>query len=100
MSGSIVVAVQHQPAVRADMRAHGQTLVHPCATAAAVLRRIRRVDRFHSLPGAGCLASEDGAEGAPLGVVHGLVAAGCAAGPVVFVGAALALLGCGTAAQV
>ncbi len=54
-----------------------------CPTAATILGRVRRVDRFHSLPGACCLESEDGQEVAPPGVVDALVEAGLAAGPVV-----------------
>ena len=45
--GRVQIAVQDEAAVGADMRAHGQTLVYSCTAPAALLRGIRRVDRFH-----------------------------------------------------
>src|SRR5215467_13842454 len=85
------------------MRAHGERLVYPCATAGTILGRIRWVHRFHSLTGACCLVGEDREEVAPPGVLNRLVEAGFAAGPGVLVGAypaVLVLLGRGATAQI
>ncbi len=64
------------------MGTHAQTLGHARPAAAAILGGVRRVDRFHSLPGACCLASEDGAEAAPSGISDTFVETGLARGPV------------------
>ena len=82
VAGRVRVAVQHEAAVRADMGAHRQALRDALAAPAAILRGIRWIHRFHSLPGACCRAREDGEETALSGVADALVEARHAAGPV------------------
>jgi hypothetical protein len=105
--GRVFVAVQYQPTAGTDMRTHRQALHDPLPTAApigqhptAVLRGIRRGHRFHSLPGACCLESEDREEVMPPSVANTLVETGLVAGSSVDIGAVLVLLWGGTAAQV
>src|SRR5215470_10868214 len=69
VSGRILIPVEDESAVGADMRADGERFLHALPTAATVLRGIRRIDRFHSLPGACCLESENAEEAAPAGVL-------------------------------
>src|SRR5262249_22635206 len=69
------------------MGAHAQRLLYTLPASAALLGGICRVDRFHSLPGACCLASEDGEEVTPPGIVNTRVPARLLAGPAVFVAA-------------
>ena len=45
----VLIAVENEPAARADVRAHGQALLYALATGATVLRRECRRDGFHSL---------------------------------------------------
>src|SRR5260221_13479596 len=59
VSGRVLVAVEYQSAVRADVRAHRERLVDALPTPATVLRSERPTDRFHSLAGACCLVLED-----------------------------------------
>src|SRR5215472_14799190 len=55
------------------MGTHGETLLHPCTTTAAVLRGIRRWDRDDSMASVHCFAFEDGAELGPARVLDTLV---------------------------
>jgi len=57
--GCVLVAVQDKAAVGANRRAHTQALLDALAAPAALLRGVRWGDRFHPLPGAYCLESED-----------------------------------------
>src|SRR5258707_9512252 len=59
VSGCVLIAVHNQPTVGADMGTHAEALVYAFPTAATVLTGVRWIDRFHSLPGACCLESED-----------------------------------------
>src|SRR5262245_45010450 len=85
VAGRVLIAVQHQPAVGTDLGPHTAALFAACPTAGTLLRRRRRIDRCHSLPGACCLENEDGQEVAPSGVVNTLVEAGFPLGPVVVI---------------
>src|SRR5215472_9285871 len=82
------------------MGAHAQGYLHALPTAGTILRRIRRVGRFHSLTGACCLVRENRQEVAPPGIVNAFVQTALLAGSVVLVVALLILLWGGTAAQV
>jgi hypothetical protein len=83
VSGRVLVAVQDEPAVGADMGADRETLLDPFPAATTVLGRIRRRDGFHSLPSAFCLESEDRTETVPPGVLNRFVEASLVAGPIV-----------------
>jgi hypothetical protein len=74
--------------------------VYALATATAVLRGVRWIDHFYSLPGAYCLESEDREDVAPPGVLNALVETSLAAGSVVRIAAIAVGLGRGTAAEV
>src|SRR5260370_30155175 len=67
--GRVLVAVQHQPAVRADVGTHTEALLLAFAAPATVLRGERRRHHFHSLASPFCLASEEMQEAAPSGVL-------------------------------
>src|SRR5258708_11740655 len=82
VSRRILIAVHNQPTVGADMGTHAETLVYAFPTPTAILAGIRRVDRFHSLPGACCLESKNGQEVAPSGVLNAFVQACLGAGSV------------------
>ena len=103
VSGRVLISIEDESTVGADVRAYGERLreaLATLATAAPVLRRAGWMDRFHSLAGPGCRAREDTQEVAPSGVVQACVATGFAAGPLVLLGAVLILLRRGTTAQV
>src|SRR5260221_12241584 len=102
VSGRVLVAVEDQSAVRADVRAHRERLVDALPTPATVLRSERRTDRFRSLTGACCLVREDREKVASSGVLNACIEARLLAGPVLEI-ATIPLpvwLGCRTTAQV
>src|SRR5258708_30889403 len=82
VSRRILIAVHNQPTLGADMSTHAETLVYAFPTPTAILAGIRRVDRFHSLPGACCLESKNGQEVAPSGVVNTFVEPGFLRSPI------------------
>jgi hypothetical protein len=52
------------------MRAHGETLLHEHAAAAAFLAGVGRMHREHPTPGACRLGGEDDAEPCPAGIAE------------------------------
>src|SRR5215467_13221746 len=56
ISRRVLVAIQDEPAVGADVSPHGEPLLHPFPTAATVLAGRRWGNRYHALAGACCLA--------------------------------------------
>jgi hypothetical protein len=71
----------------ADMGADREALLDPFPAATAVLRRVRRRHRFHSLASPFCLTSEDHAERIPSSVVNRFIETSLAAGSVVQIAA-------------
>ncbi len=70
VDGSVDVAVQNEPAMRARVDADVQSLRDLLAASAAFLRRATRVHPKELAPGTFGLGSEDRGELSPRGVVH------------------------------
>src|SRR5262245_61466296 len=71
--GRILIAVQHQSTVGAYVGAQAQRLSNTRTAPAAILGRICRIHRLHSLTGACRLVCEDSKEGGPPGVINAFV---------------------------
>src|SRR5689334_7300306 len=69
------MAVQHQPAGRADVRAHAQAFLHPRPAVATVLAGIVWRDRDHLTASVHCFALKDGAKRAPARITDALAEA-------------------------
>src|SRR5215469_7788001 len=93
VSCRVLVAVQDEPAMGADVRTDGEALLYPFPTAAAVLAGVRWRDRYDSLAGPFCLAGEDCTERIPPSVVDRLIEAGLGARRVMLVSAVAVRLG-------
>src|SRR6185312_13332151 len=70
--GGVVVTMQARSAFGARMPADGQALLDHQATARTRLRRVRRIDRDHSLPSVCCFESKDAQKSTPSSVGNGL----------------------------
>ncbi len=66
------IAVQHQPAGRANVRAHAQALGHARPAATTVLTGVGGWHGDNPTPGACCLGFEDGPEPRPAGIADAL----------------------------